>query len=121
MRADSIIFIEIISSALRIMLRTRKISEDDFQLMGEEMRLALSELKMSVENRRFLYLVFSNKPPSDSSMDLKALKFAFHLFYEKCCEFMGPIETDKVISMALQKASEKDEAMDFDPRDFLKN
>jgi hypothetical protein len=121
MRADSIIFIGIISSALKIMLRTRKISEDDLKTMAEEIRIKLSELNMSIENRRFLYIVFSNKEPTDSSMDLKTLKFAFHLFYEKCCEFMGPIETDKVISMALQKASEKDEALDFDPRDFLKS
>ncbi len=125
MTPESTIFLEIINNALKIMLRTKKINEKDLQEMNEEIKdeLRRSSLPMSIENKIFLLFVFSNKPitslKGDPIMGLNVFKFSFDVFYQKCFEFIGPVEADKVISMSIQKASEKDEAFDFDPKYFL--
>lgn len=121
MQSRTIIFIEVVVNALKIMLRTKKLSNEDFKVLMNEIKLNINDFDMTTDAKRFFYLIFSNKEANPISIDISTLKKIFHLFYEKCCEFIGPVDTDKIISVAIQKASEKDEALDFDPRELLRN
>lgn len=55
----------------------------------------------------------------DDCMELTEMRAILHMAYVLACEYVGPIETDKMLSAAVRYCESQDIARQFSPREFL--
>lgn len=53
------------------------------------------------------------------NLDLAQMQGIFHIAYVGACEFLGPVNTDKLVAETIRLVEEMPEAATFSPRSFL--
>lgn len=119
MAIKAVVFNEVVHETYKLLLKTKKLNERDISELLNDIKLKINALKAHSDEKRFLIGLFSNKDMEPVVTDLYLLKSCFQIFYDLLCEFIGPVDTDRIVSAALRSVSEMDVALEFDPKELF--
>lgn len=102
--------------------KKNKISADELASLLEDLKKQNLSLNVNLESKRYFNNVFSLRFSEISEhpyIDPSLLQKFTQKLYEDLCESIGPVVTDKIYGLAINKSNQLPEAMFFSPQDLL--